>query len=149
MSRRLRTIVPVSKDLLEPKLAYKETVNNRDRDLKRAQKKYYDRRHGAKEQSSLFPGQEVWIPDNGITGRIQQEESHRSYSVTTQNKGVIRRNRRQLNPLPPQEDAQETRSDEPEVRTFSTSVEYNGHQQVQYSRSGRKSKPPDRYGIWM
>ena len=108
MSRRLRTTVPVSKDLLEPKLADKETVYNRDRDLKRAQKEYYDRHHCAKEQSSLFPGQEVWIPDNGITGRIQQEESHRSYSVTTQNEGVIRRNRRQLNPLPPQEDAQET-----------------------------------------
>ena len=149
MSRRLRTTVPVSKDLQEPKLADKETVKNRDRDLKRAQKEYYDRRHCAKEQSSLFPGQEVWIPDNGITGRIQQEESHRSYSVTTQNEGAIRRNRRQLNPLPPQEDAQETQSDGPEVRTFSTSVERNGDQQVKYTRSGRKSKPPDRYGIWM
>ena len=61
----------------------KQTVKECDQQQKEKQKKYYDLCHRAKEQPSFYPGEDVWIPDQGTEGKILQEESQRSYSVIT------------------------------------------------------------------
>ena len=77
-------------------------MKERDQQQKEKQKKYYDLHHRVKKQPSLYPGEDVWIPDQGTEGKILQEESQRSYSVITPREGIIRRNRRHFNPLSPQ-----------------------------------------------
>ena len=62
--------------------------------------------HQAKEQPYLYPGEDVWIPDQGTEGNILKEDSQRSCSVFTPGEGIIRRNRRHLNSLPPQPEKQ-------------------------------------------
>ena len=100
--RKLCTIFPVSQKMLEPRIPRKQTVKERDQQQKEKQEKYYDLHHRAKEQLSLYLREDVWIPNLGTEGKILQEQSQRSYSVITSREGIIRKNRRHLNPLPPQ-----------------------------------------------
>ena len=123
--------LPVSQKLLEPHVPRKQTVKECDQQQKEKQKKYYDLRRRAKEQPSFYPGEDVWIPDQGTEGKILQEEAQRSYSVITPREGIIRRNRRHLNPLPLQpEEQRELQRSEPVNDTMSTNMEEHDFKEI-------------------
>ena len=67
---------------------------------------YFDKRHRVKSLSRLDPGTEVQVstyPEPGVI--LQETKSPRQYEVETTS-GVIKRNRVQLVPLPPEGEPQ-------------------------------------------
>ena len=109
--------------------------------MKIKQKKNYDNRHKTSEQCILEPRDELWISDQGISGEVENEQGPRSYQVRTSTR-VVRRNRRDLNRLPSQDE--HSSRDETPITQFTTSGDTS-----QLRRSSRQSKPPDRYGVWL
>ena len=106
MSRSLKTRVPVLKGRLQPKSPDRVQLRARDNAAKAAQKREYDRRHGAHELPTVGEGARVlirtdeqsdWRRRGVITGL---QPSGRSYTVTTPT-GVLRRNRRHILPAAP------------------------------------------------
>ena len=84
MSRNIRSLLPVSKEELRPKLSDTYIIRGKDRKVKKKQKYYYDQRHDAREEPVLHPGEQIWIPDQQLSGQIVQEEATRSYRVRTE-----------------------------------------------------------------
>ena len=132
MGRALRTTIPIPLEQLQPKLSNSKELRKKDKETKIKQKENYDNRHKT-EQYNLEPGDEVWISDQGVSGEVENEQGPRSYQVRTST-GVVRRNRRDLNRLPSQD---EHSSDETPITQFSTSDD------TFQLRSLRQSKPPD------
>jgi hypothetical protein len=147
MGRTLRTTIPITTKSLKPKLLSSKIVRKRDRKQKETQKKYYDQRHRASERTALEPGDEVWIPDQEVTGEIEEELGSRSYLIRTPT-GVLRRNQRDVNRLPNQEEYSEDTNEIGTSLNVTTNTE-NSHSSQGPRRSSRQSKPPDRYGIWL
>ena len=143
MGRALRTTVPIPLKQLQPKLLNNKELKKKDKELKIKQKENYDNRHKTSEQDILEPGDEVWIYDQGVSGEVTNERGPRSYQVQTST-GVVRRNRRDLNRLPSQ-DEHSSGDETPLITQFSSS----GDTSSQLRRSLRQSKPPDRYGVWL
>ena len=56
MGRKLRTTLPTLPVHLEPKKIDMKKLKERDEKAKNANKKYFDRRHGAKNLPELHPG---------------------------------------------------------------------------------------------
>ncbi len=102
MGRSLGTTVPATKRQLKPN---NEFIRKKDRKLKEVQKRNYVTRHRTSESTNLEPGDDVWILDKKEPGLIEQEVGPRSYSLRTST-GTIRRNRRSLNQLPPDQNEQ-------------------------------------------
>ena len=100
MSRRTRTLMPVKKSLLKPKVISERTseqlLKQKDR-----QKRYYDR--NARDLPPLRTGDTVRIaPSQGHPewrkGVIQADHGIRSYDVKVEGGPVYRRNRRDIRP---------------------------------------------------
>ena len=99
--RRARTLLPVTENLLKPKIMDPRNVKENLQQMKEKQREFYDR--GASPLSSLKVNDPVrlqmgkeWIP-----GRIVSSEvAPRSYKVKTDQGSILRRNRRVLNPVP-------------------------------------------------
>jgi transposase InsO family protein len=96
MSRRLRDQLPISSELLKPKLA--SDAYNLLKTRQGRYKEYFDR--GTKQLSKLYPGDSVrlksgriWTPAI-VTGK---HTAPRSYHVTTESGQSYRRNRKFLN----------------------------------------------------
>eukprot|EP00731_Ephydatia_muelleri_P000002 Em0001g2a len=70
---------------------------------KQKQKTDFDRRHASRSLQQLMPGDQVWINDQNLRGSVVKEYSPRSYLVDTE-RGILRRNRRQLKFLPGEKD---------------------------------------------
>ncbi|GBM62402.1 Uncharacterized protein K02A2.6 [Araneus ventricosus] len=65
-----------------------------------AQKTNYDKHHGVRNLDELDPGQNVWITDRKVTGKVLQKTPYpRSYLVQS-GRRVYRRNRKHLIPSP-------------------------------------------------
>ena len=151
MGRRTRTTLPTHIHLLEPQFR----VNSDEADRSRAtQKLWYDRH--AKDLPALSVGDTVRIqPSRGHSGwtkaRVQRKLGHRSYELQTTTGLILRRNRRQLRKT--QEDVQtelveeETDDDPSDEELPETQPNELGRPQQQgyITRSGRVSRPPDRY----
>uniref|UniRef100_A0A1X7TE45 Uncharacterized protein n=1 Tax=Amphimedon queenslandica TaxID=400682 RepID=A0A1X7TE45_AMPQE len=153
MGRNLRSNVPTTLKQLKPHTPNLKKVRFSDHNIKVSQKKYYDQRHRAKDLPPLCTGDGVWIPDQNQYGTVQGEHSTRSYSVSTPS-GMIRRNRRDLNPYPVQdtttqpeesEDASEVPPIQPDREDSSNSTENPSTPR----RSLRTTRPPVRYGVWL
>ena len=86
---------------------------------------------------SLKKGDEVWILEFETSGTVMEETHPRSYRVQTP-RGALRRNRRDLIPLPNTGDSQDEQT--PENTESRSQLESDGR----VTRSGRVSKPPDR-----
>ena len=151
MGRNLRTTLPTANSQFKAHTPDEDAVKKRDKKLKESQRKNYNHRHRAKEQSSLITGDLVWITDLRRQGTIIREESPRSYTVQTHN-GIIRRNQRHLNNLP--EDSNENEELDYSSDSSDTAVEENSHDSqstntIGARRSTRPRRPPDRYGVWL
>ena len=131
MSRKLRSTIPTTRELREPKVPDTNIVRERDKQLKNKQKQNFDNHHGARTMSSLQSGQLVWLPNSNVEAHVEEQVAPRSYSVNTPH-GQVRRNRRDLIELP-----QSTpMSDETTTVPSSSSVTPR--------RSTRQSRPPQR-----
>ena len=107
MCRKLRTTVPMSRDLRKPRVPDLTLVGRRDEKLKARQKENFDTRHGVKELAKMNPGDTVWIPDRNQAGEVTEQTSQRSYVVSTP-EGIYRRNRVHLIPYPARETQEKT-----------------------------------------
>ena len=149
MGRKLRTTLPIAPKQLKPSLPKESVLREKERKLKKRNKRNFDSRHKVKDLQPLQPGDTVWIPESKSEGTIVEQSDPRSYTVRVQN-GTIRRNRRDLIVLP---DSQES------VSPQEQNSDGNGHVQIQdnrnsdatstetgtrKTRSGRVSKPPER-----
>ena len=101
MGRNLRSNLPTTQQQLKPHTP-NQKVRFKDLNIKESQKRYYDRRHRVKDIPPLCTGDRVWIPDQDLHGTVQAEHSTHSYTVHTPS-GIIRWNRRDLNPYPVQD----------------------------------------------
>ena len=95
MGRKLRTTVPITTDLLHPKLPDYSLVVDKEAQSREKQKKTFDSRHNAREPRVFTQGDTVWIPDMKTSGKVQNQVSARSYEVATP-LGSLRRNREHL-----------------------------------------------------
>ncbi|XP_026567422.1 uncharacterized protein LOC113443432 [Pseudonaja textilis] len=99
MGRRLRTTVPTLPSQLDPALPDVDHFAHKEREKRKMNTEYYNRRHRAKPLSDLVPGEHVWVTDTKESGTVlQNHTSPRSYLVDVP-KGVVRRNSQHLIPL--------------------------------------------------
>ena len=133
MSRKLRTIVPISRELRVPTVPDYSTAAERDHKEKLRQAEDHNRRHAANELPTLEPGDVVFVRDRQDTGIVQGTTAPRSYLVDTPG-GTFRRNRFHVVPLP-----------EPETESAPTSGEESGGDRIEPNSSDRiEPKSSDR-----
>ena len=97
MCRKLRGIVPITREKLQPKVPDKEKVKHQDMIAK---EKDFDKYHKAKETPPLAPGERVWIPDRESEALVESEVAPRSYEFTTSDGSTVRRNQSSVRRLP-------------------------------------------------
>ncbi|KAL8567087.1 hypothetical protein ACOMHN_027514 [Nucella lapillus] len=102
MGRRIRNTLPTIPENLEPKIADRKTIIERDDKTKEANKFYYDRRNGARNLPELQPGDVVLQKldkEKGWTNpaMVLSKVNSRSYIIETPS-GLYRRNRKHLKP---------------------------------------------------
>ena len=99
MGRKLRTTLPITLRQLKFSVPKERVVREKERKLKKRNKKNFDRQHKARDLQPLQPGDTVWVPENQSDGMVVEQLNTRSYTVRVQG-GMIRRNRRDLVALP-------------------------------------------------
>ena len=106
MGRQIRSRVPCLARELRPKQVAPETVQARDRLAKQRDKKYYDRRHGARELPKLAPGQPVLVRVDEQrrpwkkAATVLRDDGNRGYLIQGRDGGLYRRNRKHLLAVP-------------------------------------------------
>jgi hypothetical protein len=157
MGRKLRTTVPITTDLLHPKLPDYSLIADKEALSRQKQKKTFDSRHNAREPRVFTQGDTVWIPDMKTSGKVQNQVSARSYEVATP-LGSLRRNRQHLRPVPqlftfnadmdtiPENDCVSPNPPNTlSTEALSTPLSPTEATSVYKTRSGRASVAPDRY----
>ena len=152
MSRKLRTNLPILNHDLKPKVPNYSKLKARECSKKEQLMKNFDLRHKAQTLTPLQEGAAVWIPDHNCVGKVINNVGPRSYQVETKF-GTLRRNRHHLIALPNNPAGIDTDIDvipdlpnssltttnrEPEPLPQST-------RRAVYTRSGRVSRPPNRF----
>ncbi|XP_031333939.1 uncharacterized protein K02A2.6-like [Photinus pyralis] len=154
MGRRLRTALPVSCKLLEPKFPIRG-IKDQLKLLQERQKAYYD--VSKKKLSELEPQEDVYVQEgirNWKPGVVMKKSGPNDYIVRI-GEADYRRNRQQINP---RRMSEETLKCDPEVKVGTTSSETNpvGTTSSEtnpivtsdyYTRSGRHVKIPDRLNL--
>ena len=161
LSRRTRTQVPITEELLLPKVKDPVKVHNRLNDLRQQQKSTYDR--SAKPLPPLSVGDKVRMQtEKGYKtpAVVTNTSEPRSYIVRTE-AGEYRRNRRHLlkvpdtnseeanEPIMPTKDLMKEPSKTDSVPTIQDNpptAQMNQTPNQYVTRSGRTVKPPQRYG---
>ena len=92
MGRKSQTTLPTTPKQLKPSIPKERVVREKERKLKKKNKRNFDNRHKARDLQPLQPGDTVWIPENKSDGTIVEQSNPRSYTVRVQG-GTIRRNR--------------------------------------------------------
>lgn len=103
MGRKIRTTLPQTTDSLVPQWPYLQEFRSANEEFKRKQKADHDRRHRVQDLPTIPDNTAVWVTTGGhhTTGRtVTTAHTPRSYIVRTPS-GEIRRNRSQLNVVPP------------------------------------------------
>ncbi|XP_055505524.1 uncharacterized protein K02A2.6-like [Leucoraja erinacea] len=99
MGRRLRTTVPALPTLLNPVLPDYNALGAKEREKRWNDARSFDKRHGARNLEPLIPGEDVWITDARVQGKVlSTHNTPRSYIVQVP-QGTLRRNRQHLVPL--------------------------------------------------
>ena len=102
MGRRLRTRLPTLGDNLEPKVPIKSKVQSKDREKKKCNEHFFNKRNSVKSLPILNPGDTVlqkvhgkqWESPSTVIERV----GPRSYIIETESGARFRRNRRYLRP---------------------------------------------------
>lgn len=106
MGRKIRTTLPTLEKNLQPRWPNRKSVMLKDKIEKDRQAFYYNRRNGAKNLSTLRPGdtvltkldhEKVWASPAVIR---HESVTPRSYVIETEQGAVLRRNRRHLQAVP-------------------------------------------------
>ena len=145
MSRELRSILPVRTKQLHPRVIKQKTIKSQLTRKQDRQKKFYDA--SSKSLQPLRINQKVrmqqmdgtWIP-----AKVHQYNGNRSYTVKTKEGNEYRRNRIKLNPSYEPVDTAPTDEETTRVESQTLKTRDKGEQLVQ-TRSGRTSKPPERW----
>lgn len=99
MGRRLRTTVPTLPRLLDPLLPDGTAISAREREIRSADMRYFNKRHRVHDLNKLSPGDKVWVTDQKVTGTVVGEHpTPRSYQVEVPH-GTVCRNRHFLSPM--------------------------------------------------
>ena len=107
-------------------------------------KRNFDNRHNARELKPLSPGDTVWIPERETSGTVvRQESSPRSYMVQEEGGGMLQRNRRDL--ILTQRSFETEQSVDTEDSPGENDQNLNDDENQVQTRSGRVSKPPQKY----
>ena len=101
MGRSFRTTVLTAQCQLKPHQPDQNSLRQKDKQLKEAQKNYYDNQYQAKDREPLKHGDRVWIQDQELSGTVLSETCRRSYMLQTHNSTVCR-NKGHLKRLPDQ-----------------------------------------------
>ena len=136
MNRRVRTVVPITREQRTPQVPDMVALKAREKQLKDDQKKHFDRHHGVRDLTPLIPGDLVWMPDRETEAVVEEEVAPRSYNVSTPG-GTLRRNRRNLIRVP--EDPGDG-----ELETNETESDQNS-ENPPVRRSSRVSRPLERF----
>lgn len=155
-SRKLRSLLPRSRQVLEPRLHDTNKVKNELRHRQIVQKKYFDR--GSKNLKPLEPGNKVKVRmgKSWVDAEIINITGPRSYAIKLNTGNIIRRNRKQIildSCL--RRDRYESTSPDCYDDIISGSLRSSGvPQQVAetnnnnyVTRSGRTVRAPDRWGF--
>lgn len=137
------------------------------------QKRNYDQHHGVRDLDELYKGQNVWITDRRVTGKVLQKTPYpRSYLVQS-GKRTYRRNRKHLipapdfHPEPEPEDDFGVRSDQhisdnadpecpplvpaspqsPKTYSMRASSATKTSPDIYITRSGRTVRPPEKLNL--
>ena len=145
--RKQVKLMPMTSTQLQPVVPDYPRLKEKEQTLREKQKDNFDSRHRSRELTLLTPGESVWVTDQQTQETVVQLSSPRSYQIQTPS-GMLRMNRRHLNPLrsiaseeiiEPDQDVVTSVSPEPELQT-TTELPSN----VRHTRSGRISVPPFR-----
>ena len=148
MNRQLRSTVPIAPTQLQPMVPDYSKLKEREETMREKQTENFNSRHQSRELTPLFPGETVWVTDQQTLAAVVELSSPRSYQVQTSS-GMLRRNRRHLNPLrnivsdaqmEPDPNVETTEGPPPEMNSQVTTDMPN----VTCIRSGRISAPPSR-----
>ena len=134
MGRKIRTVVPQTKEQFKPNWPYLEEFEKTEKMYKQKQKENFDKKKKARPLPPLDYGTSVWVnlQDRQVPGTISHSaDTPRSYHVNIPS-GQVRRNRRDLRPR------QQSR-DPPDSGTGNTS-----NSVMTRSRTGASVNPPDR-----
>jgi len=164
MGRRLRTKLPTTPIQLKPRTVDEHDLRGKEDTRRKNQKRNVDRRHGVtQKEQDLKEGEVVWVKDQRTWGTVAAKATApRSFIVKTP-RGEIRRNRfsltrthkteadvkAELDPTP--ESPAATVPVVPETTTTTSSAESEASaeekqvEEPEVRRSGRTTKPPDRY----
>ena len=123
MSSVLQANVPLSWKELQPKVPNLSTLHDEQK-IKERQKHNFNSTHDLWSLVPLNVGDDVWLPKEETSAKVQWIAGFRSYNVTTSNGNTMRRNRKRPITLPSQNDS-------------------NINQQR--TSSGRIAKPPIRF----
>ena len=99
MGRCLRATVSIISSKLIPSLLAMEILKRKEKEYRENQKRSYDVHHKVHHLSQLYPGDNVWVTDLRIYGKVTKlGNTPRSYFIQINN-GVICRNRYYLIPF--------------------------------------------------
>jgi len=170
MGRNIRTTLPQLKKNLDPKWPDLNKVREQDKKMKESYACQYNKRQGVKQLPELYPGDNVITKlDDGKLWRpatvIARCDTPRSYIIDSDSQGMIRRNRKHIQPylpenvhtehvedspiptrtqtpIPPTLDVPATPTKPPDVASQKTLVQAP-------RRSDRHCKAPDKLGDWI
>ena len=97
MSRRLRSVIPTVKSLLQPKIIEEDLASSKLTTKKTLQKLYYDR--GSKELPTISQGEQVRIKQGKVWNPVMvtsHAHTPRSYIVQSPDGSTYRRNRKHI-----------------------------------------------------
>lgn len=150
MGRMLRENLPIKEDKLKPKLPDHKLVKQKLQKEKEEQKKNYDNRHKAnKELKELETGTRVWIVTEKKEGIVtRKRDEPRSYEIQTDS-GVIRRNRRHLQPLPESEEVRSNKekkkvteeNSETQEKDTAKAVQKTNEEKIERSQNRERKLP--------
>ena len=132
---------------LKPSVIDCQRFRDKDENFKQRQKRNFDSHHGVQELAILNAGSPVWIPNLQTKGTVQKDVLIRSYTVNTERRADVRRNRRHLNHLPEENKSNEEQiiqEQQPEQAKSPSDAEKSGSA-TKTTRSGREVKTPNRY----
>ena len=143
---------------LRPQIPDYSKIKKLETTRREKQKENFDSRHKARNLPPLKKGDVVWIPSHKCTGKVITEVAPRSYTVQT-SKGTLRRNRRQLimssstvsdnlDMIPDIPTSNESAIEPPNVSKQSSQPSLPPEPSADgtiHTRSGRTSRPPQRY----
>ena len=150
MSRKLRTTLPMISQLLQPIVPSRSVVQQREQQQQRSQARGFNSCHSCQPLVPLKEGDTVWIRDARKHGWVKRKAAYpRSYIVGTDT-GLIRRNRRHLvhvHQAVPHQAFSRIPDDIPfpEQPVVQQNSVPNVHHSSTVTRSGRVSRPPDRW----